>query len=120
MRSACLPRHPAVAYLFLVRPMRLPIASYVAPVALFGLASCVMIGDIPVTGRARDVSKADIRAAIVADVTSRGQPVEIQVIDHNEIHLYYIRRYGNEEVGHIIIKRIRGKWRYAGGVIVTS
>ena len=79
-----------------------------------------MVGDAPVTGRVRDVSSADIRAAIAADVTSHGPPVEVHVINSNEIDLYYIRRHGNEDVGHIIIKRIGGKWRYAGGVIVTS
>jgi len=100
--------------------MRLPIVFCAALVAVSELASCVMVGDIPVTGRARDVSITDIHAAIAADITSRGQPVEIQVIDRDEIHLYYIRRYGNEEVGHITIKRMGGKWRYTGGVIVTS
>jgi len=99
--------------------MRL-VVSYVALVALFDLTSRVMVGDIPVTGRARDVSKADIRAAIAADVTSRGQPVEIRVTDRNEIHLYYTRRYSSEEVGRIVIRRVDSKWRYAGGVIVTS
>jgi hypothetical protein len=79
-----------------------------------------MVGDNPATGRVRDVSIADIRAAIAADTISHGPPVEMHVINSNEIHLYYIRRYGNEEVGHIIIKRVGGKWRYAGGVIVTS
>jgi hypothetical protein len=57
-----------------------------------------MVGDTPVTGRVRDVSIADIREAIAADVISHGPPVEIRVINSNEIHLYNIRRYGTRRL----------------------
>jgi hypothetical protein len=85
------------------------------------MTSCVMVGDAPVTGRVHDVSIADIHAAIAADIIHpRAQPLEIHVINRDEIDLYYIPRNGNEEVGHVIIKRVGGTWRYAGGVLVTS
>jgi hypothetical protein len=84
------------------------------------ITSCVTVGGAPVTGRAHDVSTADVRAAIAADIPRGGQPFEIDVINKNEIHLYYVPRQGNESATHHIIKRVNGRWEYAGGVLVTS
>ena len=84
------------------------------------ITSCVTVGGAPVTGRAHDVSVADIRQAIAADIPRGGQPLEIDVINKNEIHLYYLPRAGNESATHHIIKRVSGRWEYAGGVLVTS
>jgi hypothetical protein len=84
------------------------------------MTSCVTVGGAPVTGRAHAVSIADVRAAIAADIPRGAQPLEIHVINRNEIHLYYVPREGNESATHHIIQRINGRWKYARGVLVTS
>jgi hypothetical protein len=68
------------------------------------------------------VSREDLRAAIAAD---QAQPhtgvypkhiVYVDVVSRDEIHIYHYAEYE----GHDTVRRIKGKWRFAGGVIVTS
>jgi hypothetical protein len=69
-------------------------------------SSCVLVGDAPVTGRSRDVTMADIRAAMAVDPYREYRPSEIHVVSRDEIHLFHGRN------DWTIIKRIKGKWRY--------
>jgi len=126
--SACLPPHPAVAYLCLVRPMRLRVAvSLTAIGSMLAARSSVKIGDIRVYGFAlHRVTLADIRAAIHADETApksntpHDDPIsEVDVVSRNEIHIYHGRRLEGLWF-HCIIKRMNGKWRYAGEIQMTS
>jgi hypothetical protein len=87
----------------------------------------MMIGDIRVYGRAlHRVTSADIRAAIHADEaepkhnTPHNDPIsEVDVVSRDEIHIYH----GSRPEGvwfHCVIKRVGGKWRYAGDILYTS
>ncbi len=87
------------------------------------------VDGVTVSGRANDVSVADIRAAIAADSpaverearfrnitlpSQGGKPSHVKVVSKNEIHLYW------GGVTHHIVKRVQGKWKFYGGIIVTS
>src|SRR5690349_2523146 len=83
-------------------------------------SACTTVDGISASGRVRDVSTKDIRAAIAADIRahpnfSTAKPSHIEVISGNEIHLYWPPR--NVYGGSDIIKRIRGKWQFYGQVV---
>ena len=85
------------------------------------LSSCttIIVGDAHVWGRTKDVSVEDIRAALAvaaADRYSHGKTPEAKVVSRDEIHVFL--EQGNPNC--IVVKRIRGKWRSGGYVIVTS
>ena len=76
-----------------------------------------------VSGRVDDVSTDDIRSAVAVarheNLWGGGRPRQIDVISRDEIHIYWTERkavYG----GHDIMKRIQGRWRYDGRIIITS
>jgi hypothetical protein len=75
-----------------------------------------MIGDAPVTGRARDISAADIRNAIIAaDATpghANGKIQEVHVIGRDEVHLYRTPR-GDFEL-YDGMRRRAGRWYFDG------
>jgi len=77
-----------------------------------------MYGDVPVSGRRHDVTMADIRAAIDADYRPHGTPSEIRVVSKDEIWLYYSPR--DIDIGHHVIKRTGGKWRYQTEVLIIE
>ena len=84
-------------------------------------SSCVMYGDVPVSGRRHDVTMADIHAAIDADYRPHGTPSEIRVVNKDEIWLYYNPPDRRDiDIGHHVIKRIGGKWRYYTEVLITE
>jgi hypothetical protein len=73
------------------------------------VTSCttIVVGDAHVWGRTKDVSVEDIRAALVvaaADRYSQGKTPEAQVINRDEIHVFFERDGGNA----VVVKRIRG------------
>jgi hypothetical protein len=88
---------------------------------LLVLTSCatVRVDGYRVFGRVHEVSEADIRAAVVAFQGSHLYAPSIvgsiQVISHDEIRIYWPAS-GNYDV----MKRIRGKWRHVGGMVITS
>ena len=91
---------------------------------LITLTSCATDSGAIRSGRVGDVSAEDIRAAIAVDrkeqsYTWQGKLTEIEVVNRNEIHLFwnYTRR---DYPGHHIVKRIHGVWRSAGRIVVTS
>jgi hypothetical protein len=65
------------------------------------------------------VSGDDIRSAIAADEAAphpSPQKIDyVRVLDSNSIDVYFV----NEGENHDFVRRIKGKWRYAGGVLVT-
>jgi hypothetical protein len=83
-------------------------------------ASCVTYGDVPVTGRSLDVSRADIQAALAADSEPTVKPVEIEVVSHDQINLYFSHRFSHNTANHHVIKRVDGKWRYSTDILVTE
>jgi hypothetical protein len=94
-------------------------AVLVAAASILSSCTTIVVGDAHVWGRTKDVSAEDIRAALAvaaADRYSQGQTPEAQVISRDEIHVFFERGSGNA----VVVKRIRGKWRSGGYVIVTS
>ena len=90
-------------------------------VAAWILSSCatIVVGDAHVWGRTKDVSVEDIRAALAiaaADRYSYGKTPEAQVINRDEIHVFFERGGGNG----VVVKRIKGKWSPGGYVIVMD
>lgn len=82
-----------------------------------------MYGDVPVSGKRHDVTMADISAAVGADYRPHRTPSEIRVANKDEIWLYYNRREVGEQeidIGHHVIRRINGKWRYETEVVITD
>ena len=68
-----------------------------------------------------DVTMADIHAAIDADYRPHGTPSEIRVVNKDEIWLYYNPPDRRDiDIGHHVIKRIGGKWRYYTEVLITE
>jgi hypothetical protein len=104
--------------------MRRAISVSVLALSVCLVSSCVTTVDhISASGRVKDVTTEDIRAAIAADIRAHPAlstvgPQHIEVINENEIHLYWHERnvYGGSDV----IKRVRGKWKYYGQIIVTA
>lgn len=88
-----------------------------------------------VSGRVHDVTPQDVRAAVAASRAVReatfreggvyswtyvGQrPRQIDIISADEIHIYWDDLKAVYP-GHVIVKRIHGKWRYDSEIIVTS
>jgi len=94
-------------------------AFLVAAASILSSCTTIIVGDAHVWGRTKDVSVEDIRAALAvaaADRYSHGKVPEAQVISRDEIHVFFERGGGNA----VVVKRIRGKWRPGGYVIVTS
>jgi hypothetical protein len=90
-------------------------------VAAWTLSSCttIVVGDTHVWGRTKDVSLEDIRAALAvaaAAQLSNGKTPEAQVISRDEIHVFFERGGGN----CVVVKRIQGKWRPGGYILITS
>jgi len=87
------------------------------------LAGCVTApGNVQAVGFVWLVSRDDLRAAIAAD---QAEPhtgmypkriIYVEVVSRDQVDIYHLREYP----GHDTVRRIKGKWRYAGGVIVTS
>src|SRR5439155_24237068 len=84
------------------------------------LTSCATYEGANITGRWKDVTQADIAAAVqVSRAQSHVQPAankleEIEVISHNEIELVWT--FGEED----IVKRIHGRWQYVGGYVAVG
>ena len=108
--------------------MRSSIAVALA-VVVSTLVSCasLRIGDIHVYGWAlKRVTRADVEEAIRADQaepkhnTPHDDPItEVDVVSRDEIDIYHGPRLESPWF-HCVIKRIRGKWRYAGDILYTS
>gem|GEM_PF-6214994 len=95
------------------------LAFLVAASSILSSCTTIVVGDAHVWGRTKDVSVEDIRAALAIAATDRyshGQTPEAQVVSRDEIHVFFERGGGNA----VVVKRIRGKWRPGGYVIVTS
>ena len=92
-------------------------------VLLVSVTSCTTYSGAILSGRVHDVSADDIRTAIAVDraeqSTLQEKVTEIEIVSRNEIHVFwnYSRR---DYPGYHIIKRVRGKWRSAGRIVVTS
>ncbi len=90
----------------------------------FAVGACTtMVDGISASGRVREVSTEDIRAAVAADIRahptlSASKPSHVEVISVDEIHLYWPPR--NVYGGSDIVKRVRGRWQFYGQVIVTG
>jgi hypothetical protein len=98
-----------------------PVLTVFAGLSAIFLSSCAMYGDAVISGRQRDVSEADIRAAIAADrATPRAIPGqqlrEIEVASPDEIHLFW-EFSKREHPGYNVVKRIHGKWQFEGTVV---
>jgi hypothetical protein len=76
-----------------------------------------------VSGRVGDLSTEDIRAAVATarrqNLWGGGKPRQIDIVNQDEIHIYWTERKG-VDAGHDILKRVKGKWRYEGRIIVVS
>ena len=88
------------------------------------MTSCVTTVDGTwVSGRVSDVSTADVVAAVAVarrqNLWGGGKPRQIDVISPDEIHIYWSERKAVYE-GHDIVRRVQGRWRYDGRIIVTS
>jgi hypothetical protein len=103
--------------------MRLPRGFAIAAVA-YALASCaeqtVMIGDVRVYGLVREVSVADLNAAINADrAVNPGHIYAIEVWSSDYMRIYH----EPASVAHAsfdIMKRVGGKWRYCGTPVIVG
>jgi len=101
-----------------------PVGLAVLALALCSCETVIVRDGLRISGRTDQVSTADIRAAIDADVQAHhgdrtGTPSQVEVAGPNEVHLYW---YGLkwQYAGHHIVRRERGKWQCVGRVIVTS
>jgi hypothetical protein len=106
-------------------------AILLTPSAVLALASCtsLMIGDIRVYGHALNrVTLDDVRAAIRADESpprerehlSGIEPItEVDVVSSDEMHIYHGRREGPLWT-HCVIRRMNGKWRFDGEIVILS
>jgi hypothetical protein len=86
--------------------------------------SCLTVDGMLVSGRVRDVTSEDIRAAVAADIREfprwRGmKPREVEVVNKDEIRLYWLYPKAVHE-GCDIVKRVRGTWQYDSKIVVTS
>jgi len=108
--------------------MRLSIiASMLTVACMFASCASMMVGNIRVYGWALNrVTRADVEAAIRADEsepkhnTPHNDPItEVDVVTRDEIDIYHGPRLESPWF-HCIIKRINGKWRYAGEAMYTS
>ena len=105
---------PRVAYLFLVRPMVRSLSLALIAV-LFASCATQKFGDAFLYGHTKDVTEADIRAALAVRTT--GGPdrhiYEIEVISRDEIRLHLMSRsHGGYFAA--VITRVKGKWRDEG------
>jgi hypothetical protein len=74
---------------------------------------------IPLYGRARDVSPADLHTAIAlvrSPGTANRQIYAIEVVNSDEIHLYHAP-YGGKVGQYNLVQRIGGKWQFHERVI---
>ena len=75
-----------------------------------------------VYGHLRDVTKSDIDSAIDADNATlhefNGPIFEVEVINHDEIHIFHHRRIEYE--GYCVIQRKAGKWQFIKVQAVAS
>jgi predicted small secreted protein len=91
-----------------------------AVIAAISLTSCATYEGASITGEWKDVTRADIAAAVQVSRAQRHvQPAsnkleEIEVIGHDEIDLFWT--FGEED----IVKRIHGQWQYVGGYVVVG
>jgi hypothetical protein len=94
-----------------------------ASAAFLSACASVMIGDARAYGRIRDVSIADIHAAIDVDHRESHyadkKVYEIKVISADEIHLFHERRT-DAKAEYDIMKRINGKWRFIRSEIIVG
>ena len=108
----------AVAYLVLVRSVRV----LGSAVAVLFLTGCVTVQpyDVPAVGFVWLVSREDLRSAIAADqampILRPGKVDYVRVLDSKSIDIYFVN--GGED--HDFVRKVQGKWRYVGGVIVGS
>lgn len=88
------------------------------------LTSCaeMTVGDIRVHGWAGKVTLEDIHDAIAADQAlphQEGKKIyDIQIISSAEIRFYH--RPIPESAGWDTVQRVKGKWRWTGGAIITG
>jgi hypothetical protein len=82
------------------------------------LASCATqkFGDAIIYGHTKDVSEADIRAALAARGTfsPKAHVYEIEVVNRDRIRLYLMPRGQGGDIC-VEVARIRGRWRDDGG-----
>jgi len=111
-------------HLVLVRPMSSVINSLAAAATVLALASCVTtVNGVWVSGRANDVSTDDVPQAIAAcernNHVPRLKPRQIDVINSDEIHIYWGEPKAVYD-GHSIAKRVQGKWTCEERIIIIS
>ena len=88
------------------------------------LSSCAgpKFGDAPITGFFGGLTMADIRAAVAAHQSDRGQMshdvAAIDIVSDREIHIYPGLRNNHLEI-YREVKLVRGRWRAGDRVIVT-
>ena len=81
------------------------------------------IDDIPVYGRAHDLPKSQIRAAIAQDQRSPQHPEKkiysIEVASATELHIYHTTRNARLQE-YTLYTRVRGKWQSGERVLTGS
>ena len=143
MSSARLPRHPAVAYLFVVRPMRFigVTAQYTLALAL---ASCVDLpapiqpraGDPSLSGLSYLLGESDFRAVLriarerLATIAPQSPVFRVIVLSPSRVEAFYCPTYLDRElyagdvysfeqnkpqIGYLLIERDPAGWRIAPG-----
>ena len=89
------------------------------------LLSCntFWVAGAPTFGRVRDISVADIEAAVAAygeytRATYYTEPLvgQIQVLSHDSVRIYW----GQAGGGYTTMNRVHGRWRLGEEVVVTS
>ena len=133
MRSACLPQHPAVAYLRLVRPVN-RVVWLLCILSLAGVG-CVSVQDpsgrvryFAVEGPRDALSAADLKA-IVAEMAD-DKIYRLRIIDHNRVEVdtspkryQVVLREGTppetRSTEYVIFKRENRDWRRDGFVVTT-
>lgn len=82
------------------------------------LTSCATDSGGIVSGSIGEVSADDFRTVLAVDLKeqphTQGQLVEIRVISHNEMRLYW-----RDHPGYHILRRIHGNWYSAGKIDVN-
>ena len=95
--------------------MTRPLSVLTAAALLFSSCATQKFGDAIIYGRTKDVTDADVRAAIAArtSLSRMAHVYEIEVVNRDRIRLYLIQRgHGGDICVEMV--RVRGKWRDQG------
>ena len=104
--------------------MRLNVITSLIVAAAFASCETVIRRDgMDISGHFREVSAADITAAIDAARQGKpnvnGNPRDVEVINRDEIHIHWTDP-SFRSVHYDIVRRVRGRWRSTEQVVVTS